>query len=407
MKNLSKVYQIYADPINRLKQFFLPTFQPLLRKPQKNYYQEFCALRNISLEIMKGEMFGIVGRNGAGKSTLLQLICGIANPTSGEITTQGRIAALLELGSGFNLEFTGHENIYIYGQILGLSVNEIQACYDEICAFADIGKFIDRPLKTYSSGMIIRLAFSVAINMKPDILIVDEALSVGDSAFQFKCMKIIDKIRSSGTTIIFTSHDSVAIKRHCDRAMWLHEGECRYVGKSNQVQSEYEDFLRGLTDAEQKPDLVTAKPMMPVAIGNPAKITKVEILNAKMVHSQILETGSVTNIKIKYKVLVKSQDIYVLGVALHRADGLYICGVNTKLDCYKPESTQGDHELILQYTSLPLLPGSYYIHVGIFDYSGAVTWDFINEAVAFKVTSKYIGEGICIFEHSWHKGDDA
>ena len=180
VKNLSKCYQIYAQPRDRLKQFVLPQLQRFTGQAPKSYFSEFWALRDVSFDIKKGEVVGIIGRNGSGKSTLLQIICGTLHPTSGDIQTHGRIAALLELGSGFNPEFTGRENVYMNAAVLGLTSQEVDARFDAIAAFAEIGAFMEQPVKVYSSGMMVRLAFAVAINVEPEILIVDEALSVGD-----------------------------------------------------------------------------------------------------------------------------------------------------------------------------------------------------------------------------------
>ena len=197
VENLSKCYQIYDQPRDRLKQFLLPRLQRVVGLTPKQYYREFWALKDISFDVKKGETVGIIGRNGSGKSTLLQMICGTLSPTTGSVATHGRIAALLELGSGFNPEFTGRENVYMNASVLGLTNDEIDARFDEIAAFADIGEFIEQPVKTYSSGMYSRLAFSIAINVDPEILIVDEALAVGDARFVAKCMRRIKDIRNA------------------------------------------------------------------------------------------------------------------------------------------------------------------------------------------------------------------
>ncbi|MDX8377458.1 MAG: ABC transporter ATP-binding protein, partial [Mariprofundales bacterium] len=203
VQNICKYYQIYSNPQDRLKQS--------LWRGRKQFYREFKALDDVSFEVKKGETVGIIGRNGSGKSTLLQIICGTLAPTSGDVEVNGRVAALLELGSGFNPEFTGRENVYMNATILGLSKKEIDARFDDIVAFADIGEFIEQPVKTYSSGMMMRLAFAVAINVKPDVLIIDEALSVGDVAFQRKCFGKIEEIRDAGATIMFVSHSEGSI----------------------------------------------------------------------------------------------------------------------------------------------------------------------------------------------------
>ena len=221
VSNLSKCYQIYDKPHDRLKQSIYPRLQRLVGKQPVQYCREFWALKDVSFEIKKGETVGIIGRNGSGKSTLLQMICGTLNPTSGSIETHGRIAALLELGSGFNPEFTGRENVYMNAAILGLSREEIDAKYDEIVAFADIGNFVDQAVKTYSSGMMVRLAFAVIAHVDADILVIDEALAVGDAFFTQKCMRFIQQFKGDGGTLLFVSHDSAAVMNICSRAVWM------------------------------------------------------------------------------------------------------------------------------------------------------------------------------------------
>lgn len=240
---LSKCYHIYDHPRDRLKQFIFPLLQPVFGLDVCTYYREFKALNNVSFEIKKGEVVGIVGRNGSGKSTLLQIICGTLDLTHGNVQTFGRIAALLELGSGFNPEFTGKENVYMNAAILGLKKDEVDARYDEIVEFASIGEFIDQPVKTYSSGMTVRLAFAVAINVDADILIVDEALSVGDELFQRKCFSRIESIRANGATILFVSHSGGQIVELCDRAILMDQGEMLAVGQPKQIIGRYQKLL--------------------------------------------------------------------------------------------------------------------------------------------------------------------
>lgn len=243
VENLSKCYHIYDQPRDRLKQMILPRLQRLVGMRPRRYYREFWALQDISFEVKKGETVGIVGRNGSGKSTLLQMICGTLNPTSGEVLTNGRIAALLELGSGFNPEFTGRENVYLNGAVLGLSRDEIDERFDEIVAFADIGNFIEQPVKTYSSGMMVRLAFAVAVNVAPDILIVDEALAVGDWLFQKRCFQKIEQLVSNGTTLLFVSHDQESVRTLTHRALLLAHGQSLAWGTSSEVVLEYRKLL--------------------------------------------------------------------------------------------------------------------------------------------------------------------
>ena len=233
--SLSKCFHIYDKPRDRLLQ--------MLSRGPKQYFREFWALRNVSFTVKKGETVGIVGRNGSGKSTLLQIVCGTLTPSSGQVKTAGRIAALLELGSGFNPEFSGRENVYMNAAVLGLSKEETDARFAEIEAFAEIGDFIDQPVKTYSSGMMVRLAFAVAINVDPQILIVDEALSVGDELFQRKCFARIEAIKAGGATILFVSHSGSAVVELCDRAILLDSGDILTEGAPKAVIGKYQKLL--------------------------------------------------------------------------------------------------------------------------------------------------------------------
>lgn len=242
-RNISKCYQIYDTPRDRLKQLVMPRLQRMAGRTPARYFRDFWALKDISFEIRKGESVGIIGRNGSGKSTLLQLICGILMPTTGTVETNGRISALLELGSGFNPAFTGRENVYMNGAVLGLSTKEIDARFDSIAAFADIGEFIDQPVKAYSSGMQVRLAFAVAINVDPQILVVDEALSVGDELFQRKCLSCIEAMKHRGVTILFVSHYGVQVIDLCDRALLVDSGELLVSGRPKHVIGQYQKLL--------------------------------------------------------------------------------------------------------------------------------------------------------------------
>lgn len=238
VKNVSKCFKRYARPVDRLQEILLPG---------KSKADQFWALQDINLEVPKGQTLGIVGRNGCGKSTLLQIIAGTLTPTTGEVRVNGRVSALLELGSGFNLEFTGRQNVFFNGRLLGLNQQEIEDKFDEIASFADIGDFIDQPAKTYSSGMFVRLAFAVAVNVAPEVLIVDEALAVGDVVFQHRCMRRMRKLMDSGVTTLFVSHDSGAIKTLCNSAVMLHQGKIYSSGLPNAV---IIDYMKLVTEEE-------------------------------------------------------------------------------------------------------------------------------------------------------------
>jgi lipopolysaccharide transport system ATP-binding protein len=247
VESLSKCYQIYETPRDRLKQFIIPRVQRLLFSSDKTYYREFWALNDVSFEVKRGETVGIIGRNGSGKSTLLQMICGTLNPTGGSVSAFGRVAALLELGSGFNPEFTGRENVFMNAAVLGLSKDEIESRYDAIVAFADIGDFIDQTVKSYSSGMMVRLAFAVIAHVDADILIIDEALAVGDTFFTQKCMRFLRNFMRSGT-ILFVSHDTGSIRSLCNKAIWLEKGKILQQGDPKDV---CDNYLEAFYEAQQ------------------------------------------------------------------------------------------------------------------------------------------------------------
>lgn len=244
IENLSKCYQIYDTPRDRLKQFILPRLHHLTGQTPRQYFREFWALKDVSFEVKKGETIGIIGRNGSGKSTLLQMICGTLSPTSGSITTHGRIAALLELGSGFNPEFTGRENVYMNASVLGLSKEEIDARFDDIVNFADIGEFIKQPVKTYSSGMMLRLAFAVIAHVDAEILVIDEALAVGDAFFQQKCMRFLHAFQGKQGTVLFVSHDTGSVLSLCDKAVLLASNiSAMHIGDAETICKLYLEYL--------------------------------------------------------------------------------------------------------------------------------------------------------------------
>lgn len=235
LKNISKSYKMYNSPAEKLKEMFHPF--------KKKYHRDFWALRDVSFDVRKGETLGIIGRNGSGKSTLLKILCGVLQPNAGDVKVNGRISALLELGAGFNPEFTGRENVFMNGAIMGISAGEMSERFDSIASFADIGEFIDQPVKVYSSGMYVRLAFAIAINVDPDILIVDEALSVGDEIFQRKCFSRIHSIQKGGGTILFVSHGASAIVELCNSALLFDQGELLLAGPPKHVVSRYHKLI--------------------------------------------------------------------------------------------------------------------------------------------------------------------
>lgn len=243
VSGLRKCFEIYDSPRDRLRQFIWPRIQRFLGLPCKQYFREFWALKDVSFEIRRGETVAIVGQNGSGKSTLLQIICGTLSPSGGEVQLTGRVAALLELGSGFNPEFSGRENVYMNAAVLGLARREVDAKLAQILEFADIGEFIDQPVKTYSSGMYVRLAFAVAIHVEPDILVIDEALSVGDIRFQSKCLHAIEGIKQRGAAVLFVTHSPGQVEALCSRAIWLSEGVVKADARPKALMRRYINFM--------------------------------------------------------------------------------------------------------------------------------------------------------------------
>lgn len=278
---LGKCYKIYDNPKARLKQ--------AIWRGRKQYYREFWALRNVSFEVRQGESIGIIGRNGSGKSTLLQMLCGTLTPTEGSIRTTGSIAALLELGSGFNPEFSGIENVYLNASLLGLSNQQTEQRLEDIKAFADIGEFINQPVKTYSSGMLVRLAFAVVAHVEPSVLIVDEALSVGDSVFGQRCMRFIRKFTETGT-LFFVSHDLNSVSSLCERALWIDSGSVRMDSSNREAVKAYTRYCQQSSQAEavEKKDRISASPKH-----RSAEIPKPEKTNDTDIRDSLLQRQAI------------------------------------------------------------------------------------------------------------------
>ncbi len=393
--NLSKCYQIYDTPRDRLKQFVAPRLQRLTRQPSKQYFREFWALKDVSFEIKKGETVGIIGRNGSGKSTLLQIICGTLSPTSGSVETHGRIAALLELGAGFNPEFTGRENVYMNAAVLGLSQEEIDARFDAIAAFADIGEFINRPIKTYSSGMVVRLAFAVQSQIDPDILIVDEALSVGDAKFQAKCFERLRQLKENGTSILLVTHSSEQIVTHCTNAILLNDGIQLVSGAPKLIVNHYMDLLFGKekkvpesppTIPNNAPALSAVKTAHPLNNSediffshpgyNPyeyrwgdgaATILDFYLATDDDLYPSAVATGQTMRLGISIKF---NSDIArpIFGLVIKTKEGLTVNGANSEtLECTDFQSLFQAGTIIHAEASFKcrLAPGDYFISIGI------------------------------------------
>lgn len=392
--NLSKVYRLYEKPIDRMKES--------LSISKKKYSKEHYALKNITFNVRKGESIGIIGKNGSGKSTLLKIITGVLTQSSGEIKVDGKIAALLELGAGFNPEYTGIENIYLNGTMMGYTKEEMEKRVNPIVEFADIGQFINQPVKTYSSGMFARLAFAVAINVEPEILIVDEALSVGDTRFQIKCIDKMKELKENGTTILFVSHATEQVKRFCNRAVWINNGEMMDIGESSEIIDKYESYMLygGIIDSKinqetivisEKDDEPLIRPKEDVL----AKITEVNVDKTK------LKTFDSVEISVKYEIYEQEISGFLIGVAIYTPNREYIFGPNTHLDKIDVPNKYGRHMIKYIIPSITLMGGEYSIDVGIFNNEGIVCIDYKMDEKRILLTNEYFAEGQFFVNHEW------
>lgn len=404
--NLDKSYDVYRKPIDRLKQFLLPKLIGLLTNNIKKFYEEFWALKSVSFKITSGEAVAIIGRNGSGKSTLLQLICGTLNPTNGSVSTKGRVAALLELGAGFNPEFTGVENIYLSASLLGLSRVEIEDRYQKILDFADIGDFVKQPVKTYSSGMYVRLAFAIAVHVDADILIIDEALAVGDIFFQSKCLKKIEELMDlNNLTLLFVSHDLVTVQRFCKKAIWLENGRLVKIGDAVRVCDEYVLSEKYASESVDKNDssisseIVWGKKNYRFGTGE-FKIESV-VFNHENDNGNevpVYKTGDKIELTICMSEELEKKRNAQLSVTIYSEEGLYIFGTATLYDDISIDS----REIKFTIFEIPLLRGTYELSVGIWNQTCTVPYDLHERCYKFNVLNDRIKtEGIVEISHEW------
>lgn len=390
-KNISKTYRLYRKPIDRLK-------EALFRRP---FHQSFESLSNVSFSIAFGDSIGIVGENGAGKSTLLKILAGTLTPSSGEVVINGRVTALLELGMGFHPEFSGRQNIYLNASLLGLTQGEIREKEPEIIDFAEIGAFIDSPIKTYSTGMVMRLAFSIATSVDPSTLIIDEALSVGDQYFQQKCIDKMLSLRREGKTILFCTHTMHLVNELCSHAIWLHKGAIQEMGIATRVTSMYTDFLRAKMDrGPQRPEAQPSASHPTDDSPTPSIFIKAITLNG--------ETGPIS---LEYRedlhIVLEFESLedrpFWVAMGIKRNDELLCHAVSMARDVPKPLQGKGTGSVQLTYRSLPLLYGQFSVMGYVFDESMLHCYHILNSSpITIVPPAQWRQEqGLLDLDHEW------
>lgn len=402
-----KFYKKYAD-----RHKFLTIKSALVNKTLFGDLQvgeRFEALRGVSFDVKSGQTLGIIGENGSGKSTLLKILAGISKPTTGEVITSGRISALIELGAGFHPEISGRENIFINGVILGLTRKQIQEKYQEIVRFAELEEFIDNPVKSYSSGMFMRLGFSIAINVNPDILLVDEVLAVGDASFVPKCLDKINEFRRHGKTIIYVSHDLATIERICDDVIWIKKGKIEMRGYPKRVTDAYLEYI-GKKD--EKKSLAQHGEEEKLSGNEKEKrwgSREIEISNVKMFDAAnrekyIFETDEPLAIQFDVEARVAESD-FVFGIGVYNGEGVNCYGSNTLLENYAARQIQGKGKVRLTVPALGLVNGTYFLDIAVHKRDG-YPFDYHHFQYTFRVTSNHRDVGIARIPHHWEFSDN-
>lgn len=383
---LTKQYEIYPRPLDRVLEWFT-------RRPR---HTVFPALQDVTFEVERGETIGIIGQNGAGKSTLLRLLCSVTRPTSGTIESIGAIASILELGTGFHPEFSGRDNAALNAAILGLSPSELKQKLPAILEFSELGTFLDRPVKTYSSGMYMRLAFSVAVNVDPDILVIDEALAVGDGHFQKKCVDKIREFQREGRTILFCSHAMYHVSSICRRALWLDHGSVMRYGPALDVVHDYESFLlqrdRALPASEGEPERERSSPV---------RIREIVVCDRGGNPRDLFERGEDIHFRMRVHSDEPRQPVHVI-VGVHRsADDLQCFAVGTHADGIEPLSGRSEYEFTVELRRVPLNRGEYSIIAFVGDENAISVFDRRDIRPAFSITGDRYEVGLISVEHRW------
>ena len=399
IEHLSKRYNINTNLqrtfVEEVSKRVKRIFQNKINEKSSDSY-ELWALKDINLSVKKGETIGIIGPNGAGKTTLLKLISNITNPTEGKIIKKGKIASLIQIGTGFHGELTGKENVFLYGSIMGMTKKEIEDKYDDIMAFAELKRFADTPVKRYSSGMYVRLGFAVAVYTEPDILLVDEVLAVGDISFRNKCYKKIAEMKKKGMTIILVSHLLSQVRVLCNRVIFLNQGEIIYDGEPSIAISEY---YKSLNKIAQEDIIQKRKSTIVEYNQGDTKIMDVRFYNAKEKATETFKTGEFFKVVISYYANKKIFNP-IFGILFRGSDGVVYTGMNTKLSGYTIEFIEGFGKISFTLPFLGLYPGIYFVEVAIHD-SEFNYYDHIINKYIIKVEGTVLGTGLFTLAHNW------
>jgi lipopolysaccharide transport system ATP-binding protein len=389
-EGLTKVYKVYATPWDRLGEL-------VTRRPR---HREFRALEDVTFRLPRGEGLALIGENGAGKSTLLKILAGITAPTSGRTEVRGKVASILELGSGFHPEFTGRQNIVLNAAMLGLSEDELRRKMPEIIEFSELGEFIDQPVKCYSTGMAMRLGFSIATQVDPEVLIIDEALSVGDGYFQKKCMDRLRLYVESGGTLLFCSHAMYYVSAFCQRALWLRHGRAEALGPVTEVVRAYENFLVAKSAQAAAAADAEAEPAAPVSAGRPARILSARLLEASGRAEPLYEPGGRWEVEVEWES-ADPRLAFHLGVGINRSDGIEVCSFASHLDGMAPAAGQTFYTARLAVPSLPLVKGEFTLYIFLLDEEGLHIYDQKILPRAFTVQSPSYAFGLVQVDHAW------
>ena len=407
LEGVGKTYKRFAKPSDRFWQAVWPSAFRSASQTADVAANEFVALAPLNLQVQRGEALGLVGRNGAGKSTLLQMVCGTLNPSSGSVVVNGKIGALLELGAGFNPEFTGRENIYLAAAVMGLTGSETDALYESIVEFSGIREFIDQPVKTYSSGMYVRLAFSIATSANPDILVIDEALSVGDGAFAKKSFERIMQLKEQGTTVLFCSHSMYQVESFCDRAVWLDHGRVQMEGPASKVVAAYADSLRVSDEtlsSEGDSASAAASDGATAATGSGlTRITSIEVT----VDGQTGRDLEAVSLQSEVQITVKFESdphqpcpTFATGFAL--PDGQIFTSAYTLFDGIHIErDAVGNGQATVVFHKLPLMKGRFSVGAYLFDERALHVYDVVLQAATVNVVQDGVHQGFVQLPHSW------